>query len=126
MIKFDFKVNTEALKPENFLANYLERIAQIPNKTFAVRVGQNTYKLKYKLNGTFIDLYSEDNTSITKPVVRLNVSDMFPEALSLDIPYSPKDYTIVLEEGKGLSNNEIEEIMEEINRRGILNLILNS
>jgi hypothetical protein len=126
MIKFDFKVNSEALKPENFLANYLKRIAAIPHKAFTLKIGQNTYKLKYKLNGTFIDLYSEDNTLITKPVVRLNVGDVFPECLSLDIPYSPKDYTIILEEGKGLSNNEIEEIMQEINKKGILNIILNS
>jgi hypothetical protein len=126
MIKFDFRVNTEALKPENFLANQLKQIAQIPNKEFTLKVGQNTYKLKYKLNGTLIDLYSEDNTYITKPVVRLNISDMFPESLSLDTPYSPKDYTIVMDEGKGLSNKEIDEVMQEINKRGILNIIFNT
>ena len=127
MIKFDFKIDKDALDPKIILGNTLKRIEAITHKEFAVTVGQNTYKIRYKVNGENIDLYSDTNTSITTPVVRLNIGDLLlPEFISLESNYSPLDYTTVIEEGKGLSNNEIAQIMPEINKIGLLKLIFDS
>jgi len=127
MIKFDFKIDKDALDPKTILRNTLNHIEAIPNKEFTVTVGQNTYKIRYKVNGEFIDLYSDTNTSVTTPVIKLNIGDLLlPEFITLDTPYQPLDYTTVMEEGKGLSNNEIARIMPEINRIGLLKLIFDS
>ena len=102
MIKFDFIIDKDALDPKIILDNTLKRIEAIPNKEFHVAVGQNTYKIRYKLNGENIDLYSDTNTSITIPVVKLNIGDLLlPEFITLNAPYEPLDYTTVIEEGKG-------------------------
>jgi len=124
MIKFDFKINKDALNPNTYINTYIDRIKKIQDKRFTVKVGQNTYTIRYKVNGTCIDLYSNSNTSITKPVVKLNLGDLLlPEYISVSKNYEPYDYTVIMEEGKGLSNKEIEQIMAEIGKIGLLKLI---